>query len=109
VLDDNGNYVEVAPDSLETDAARRERPQFKSAGGRVVYGGGAITPDVIVPYDTLTTAEQKLARALVPSSQDVYLVLDDYAFSGQGAASSPTSPSPPPCAMRCSSASRPRA
>lgn len=80
-LDDNGSFVEVAPDSLETDAARRERPQYKSTGGRVVYGGGAITPDVIVPYDTLTTAEQKLARALVPSSQDVYLVLDDYAFT----------------------------
>jgi len=83
-LDGNGNYVEVTPDSLETDAARLSRPQFKSDGGRIVYGGGAITPDVIVPYDTLSTAEQKLARALVPKSQDVYLVLDDYAFSLKG-------------------------
>ncbi|MDH5233413.1 MAG: S41 family peptidase [Gemmatimonadota bacterium] len=83
--DGNGNFVEVTPDSLETDSVRLARPQFKSDGGRVVYGGGAITPDVIVPYDTLTTAEQKLARALVPRSQDVYLVLDDYAFSLKGA------------------------
>ncbi|MBL8997092.1 MAG: S41 family peptidase [Gemmatimonadales bacterium] len=83
-LDGNGNYVEVTPDSLETDAVRLARPQFKSDGGRIVYGGGAITPDVIVPYDTLSTAEQKLARALVPRSQDVYLVLDDYAFSLKG-------------------------
>jgi len=34
-----------------------------------------------VPYDTLSTAEQRLARTLVPRSQDVYLALDDYAFS----------------------------
>ena len=79
-LDSNGDYVEVKPDSLETAADRLKRPQYKSTGGRIVYGGGAITPDVIVPYDTLTAAEQKLARALVPKSQDVYLVLDDYAF-----------------------------
>ena len=83
-MDGNGNYVEVTPDSLETDSVRLARPKFKSDGGRVVYGGGAITPDIIVPYDTLTTAEQKLARALVPRSQDVYLTLDDYAFSLKG-------------------------
>ena len=79
-LDASGELVEVTPDSLETEAVRRGRPEFRSEGGRVVYGGGAITPDVIVPYDTLTTAEQKLARALVPKLQSVYLVLDDYAF-----------------------------
>ncbi|MEX2182542.1 MAG: S41 family peptidase [Gemmatimonadaceae bacterium] len=79
-LDSNGRFVEVVPDSLETDAVRGGRPLFRSLGGRPVYGGGAITPDVIVPYDTLTSAEQKLARALVPRSQDVYLALYDYAF-----------------------------
>ena len=71
----------MEPDSLETDADRRARPQFRSDGGRIVYGGGAITPDVIVPYDTLTTAEQQVAKALVPKSQEVYLALDEYAFS----------------------------
>ncbi|MDQ8145546.1 MAG: S41 family peptidase [Gemmatimonadota bacterium] len=81
VLDAAGNLVEVEPDSLETDAARRARPQFRSDGGRIVYGGGAITPDIIVPYDTLTTAEQQVAKALVPKSQEVYLALDEYAFS----------------------------
>jgi len=81
VLDAAGNLVEVAPDSLETDADRRARPQFRSGGGRLVYGGGAITPDVIVPYDTLTTAEQQVAKALVPKSQEVYLALDEYAFA----------------------------
>ncbi len=82
VLDGNGRLVEVVPDSLETaETAREARPIFHSLGGRTVYGGGAITPDVIIPYDTISSAEQKLARALVPRSQDVYITLDDYAFS----------------------------
>ena len=81
VLDGSGRLVEVAPDSLETDAAREGRPLFRSTGGRAVYGGGAITPDVIVAYDTISSAEQKLARTLVPRSQDVYIALDEYAFS----------------------------
>ena len=81
VLDSNGRLVEIVPDSLETDDVRANRPTYRSTGGRTVYGGGAITPDVIVPYDTMTSAEQKLARSLVPRSQDVYLALYDYAFS----------------------------
>ena len=36
-MDGNGNYVEVTPDSLETDSVRLARPKFKSDGGRVVY------------------------------------------------------------------------
>jgi carboxyl-terminal processing protease len=85
VLDAAGNLVEVHPDSLETEADRRARPIFRSDAGRPVYGGGAITPDVIIPYDTLTTPEQKLARALVPQSQNLYLVLDAYAIELKGA------------------------
>jgi carboxyl-terminal processing protease len=27
-------------------------PQFKTKGGRIVYGGGGITPDIFVPFDT---------------------------------------------------------
>jgi carboxyl-terminal processing protease len=84
VLDAAGNLVEVHPDSLETEEDRRKRPVYKSDAGRPVYGGGAITPDVIVAYDTLTTAEQKLARSLVPKSQDFYITLDEYAFSLKG-------------------------
>lgn len=65
-LNDAGQLVEVAPDSLETDSVRRARPSFRSAAGRLVYGGGGITPDVIVSVDTLTTAEQTLLRTLAP-------------------------------------------
>jgi carboxyl-terminal processing protease len=79
VLDASGRLVEVHPDS--TEAARADKPVFRSSNGRPVFGGGGVTPDVVVPYDTLTTAEQRLARTLVPRSQDVYLALYDYAFS----------------------------
>jgi carboxyl-terminal processing protease len=75
----DGHFVETPPDSSENDSTKKARPAYKSDAGRVVYGGGGITPDVIVSDDTLTTAEQKFARAIAPRSQDVYLTL--YAFT----------------------------
>jgi carboxyl-terminal processing protease len=57
-------------DSLKTDSARRARPAFTSDGGRVVYGGGGITPDVIIQPDTLSASEQALARQLAPRSRE---------------------------------------
>ena len=79
-LTDDGQLVEVHPDSLESDSARRARPKFKSDGGRIVYGGGAVTPDVFVAYDTLTSPEQKLARALALKGQEWLLTLDAFAL-----------------------------
>ena len=75
----NGEFVEVAPDSIETEARRRAKPQFRSDAGRIVYGGGAITPDVIVRPDTLTAAEQRLITALAPQGQVFRTTLYDYA------------------------------
>jgi carboxyl-terminal processing protease len=86
----DGELVEVHPDSLETDSARRARPAYKSDGGRVVYGGGAITPDVIVALDTLSTAEQQLAKALAPKSQELYVTLYDFALELKGQVTSPS-------------------
>src|SRR5687767_1891165 len=75
----NGEFVEVMPDSLETEETRRNKPQFRSDAGRIVYGGGAITPDVIVRPDTLTTTEQRLINALAPQGQIFRTTLYDYA------------------------------
>ncbi|MGI8618579.1 MAG: S41 family peptidase [Gemmatimonadaceae bacterium] len=75
----NGEFVEVTPDSLETEETRRNKPQFRSDAGRIVYGGGAITPDVIVRPDTLTAAEQRLINALAPQGQVFRTTLYDYA------------------------------
>lgn len=43
-----------------TDSLLKEFPdslKFKTAGGRIVYGGGGITPDIMVPLDTTFTSE----------------------------------------------------
>ena len=76
----SGDFVEVMPDSLETDSVRRSRPAFRSDAGRIVYGGGAITPDIIVRPDTLTTAEQKVFNAFAPKTTDVRVALMDYSL-----------------------------
>lgn len=76
----NGHFVESAPDSLETEAKKKARPAYRSDAGRIVYGGGGVAPDVLVRDDTLTTAEQTLAKALAPKSQDVYVTLYDYSL-----------------------------
>jgi carboxyl-terminal processing protease len=68
------------PDSLETDAVRHGRPAYRSDAGRAVYGGGGITPDLIVPADTLTGVEVRFLRALAPQSQAGYAALNDYAL-----------------------------
>ncbi|HEU4564870.1 MAG TPA: S41 family peptidase [Gemmatimonadaceae bacterium] len=76
----DGRLIEVKPDSLENDSVKKSRPVFKSDAGRVVYGGGGITPDVIVRPDTLTDAEQAFVKAVSPKSQQLYLTLYRYAF-----------------------------
>ena len=76
----NGRFVENQPDSLETESRKKARPAYRSDAGRIVYGGGGVAPDVLVRDDTLTTAEQTLAKALAPKSQDVYVTLYDYSL-----------------------------
>src|SRR5512141_2980350 len=80
----DGEFVEVLPDSMETDSVRKSRPKFKSDAGRIVYGGGAVTPDVIVQPDTLTSEEQKLLNALAPKAQVVRSTLINYAVEQKG-------------------------
>ncbi len=37
---------------IKGDTSKHESKPYKTPGGRTVYGGGGITPDVFVPYDT---------------------------------------------------------
>jgi carboxyl-terminal processing protease len=78
----NGRIVAEAFDSTETEAAKKNRPAYRSDAGRIVYGGGGITPDIIVPDDTLSTLEQQVARATLvgPKSQVTYVTMHDYAL-----------------------------
>ncbi len=80
----DGRLVETKPDSLETEAEKKAKPAFKSDAGRTVYGGGGITPDVIVPDDTLSTAEQEFYRAMAPKAQAFVTTLNQYAFELKG-------------------------
>jgi len=76
----NGRYVLVTPDSLETDSVRKDRPAYKSDNGRVVYGGGGITPDLVVAADTISTPEQHFLQAIAPRSQMAYRAFYDVAL-----------------------------
>ncbi|MEO5816974.1 MAG: S41 family peptidase [Gemmatimonadaceae bacterium] len=80
----DGRLVETKPDSLETEAEKKAKPAFKSDAGRTVYGGGGITPDVIVPDDTLSTPEQEFYRAMAPKAQAFITTLNQYAFELKG-------------------------
>jgi carboxyl-terminal processing protease len=79
-LGENGAYVEVVPDSLETDSVKKTRPAFKSDGGRTVYGGGGITPDLIIKPDTISTPEQEFYKKIAPKFTEFYTALSDYAL-----------------------------
>ena len=76
----DGRFIETHPDSLESDSARKARPIFKSDAGRVVYGGGGITPDVVVADDTVSALEQEFLRSIAPKAQIVQSELQKYAF-----------------------------
>ena len=78
VLNAAGQLVEVRPDSLETDSERLARPKFRSDDGRIVYGGGGITPDVVVREDTLTTLEQGFFHSVAASVGPISRTLEDY-------------------------------
>ena len=53
----DGDPIDVAVDTTDAEV-------FRTDAGRIVYGGGGITPDLIVTPDTLTTREQLLRSSL---------------------------------------------
>ncbi len=66
---EGGKYIdkpvtEVEGDNLEHkhDSQDSTKPEYKTFGGRTVYGGGGITPDYIVKLDTLTDYSVQLRR-----------------------------------------------
>ncbi len=66
------------------DTATGPRPEFKSDAGRTIYGGGGITPDVVVRADTMTTPEQDFMKAIGPKSQEAYVAMYDLAVAMKG-------------------------
>jgi carboxyl-terminal processing protease len=78
-------------DPLRTLGAEAPRPQFKTDAGRTVFGGGGITPDVLVSDSAADAMESQLRAAVgthVAAFRDAFA---DYALSlkGKGIITSP--------------------
>lgn len=70
---------ETEGDNVQHEAEKDSaRPEFKTAGGRVVYGGGGITPDYIVKADRLTEYTVQMRSKLV------FLEFADSYLDGEG-------------------------
>lgn len=80
----DGRIVEGSEDSVETEATRAKRPRFRTTGGRVVYGGGGIVPDLLVHEDTLSTIESDFLRSVAPKGQQIQVVLQQYSLELRG-------------------------
>lgn len=60
---DLGNRNEEEGDNLTHSAEKDSSlPEFKTSGGRTVYGGGGITPDYIIKSESLTDYSRDLLR-----------------------------------------------
>ena len=74
-------------DQDTTGSANARREKFKTDGGRTVYGGGGITPDVVAGDTTPVPSDVALQNALgrkVPQFRDA---ITDYAMSLKGSSS----------------------
>jgi carboxyl-terminal processing protease len=76
----DGRFVETEPDTNESEATKKSRPAYKSDAGRVVYGGGGITPDLIIDQDTLTAPEFQFVRSYAPKAQEIFSFVNDFAL-----------------------------
>ena len=61
---DGGDGLNAIDPAAVAEEDEEERPEYRTDGGRVVYGGGGIKPDLEVSPDTLTLDERPSARML---------------------------------------------
>lgn len=45
---------------LAGDTTKQSGPAYKTPKGRIVYGGGAITPDIYIPFDTASLSKEAI-------------------------------------------------
>ncbi|HEY2824065.1 MAG TPA: S41 family peptidase [Gemmatimonadales bacterium] len=64
----------------DTTGKEQDSSVFRTDMGRKLKGGGGIQPDVLLAPDTLTTAEQKMAKALGSKVPDFRNALAAYAL-----------------------------
>ena len=61
--EDEDNDVDNYAHTYDINGRDTSRPKYHTADGRVVYGGGGITPDYIVANDTIQQATKKIWAA----------------------------------------------
>ena len=61
--------------------ALEDRPTVESLGGRTLYGGGGITPDLVVLPDTLSTSEEAAVQRLFRAAGAFAAAVFNYAVS----------------------------
>jgi carboxyl-terminal processing protease len=77
LLDDDPIGADGTPVPEEIDL--RDREEFRTDGGRIVYGSGGIVPDLIVRTDTLTQAEREFFDAASRGGNRYWDVIFRYA------------------------------
>ena len=70
-------FVEYADSAKGADD--RKRPEFKSDAGRIILGGGGITPDLVIEPDTTSEAERELGKAVAPTLPAWFATIAGYA------------------------------
>lgn len=71
------NTISVSGNAISTASTDTAQQQvYHTESGRAVYGGGGITPDLLVSTDTLTQPEQEFRQEL----SEAGVILDNAAF-----------------------------
>ncbi len=55
-------YSEVMDTSWTSEDSLENRPKYHTKAGRIVYGGGGIRPDIIVPYESYSHSPKMMNR-----------------------------------------------
>lgn len=74
----SGEEGEVVEGEAQEKPQKRE--EYRTDGGRTVYGGGGITPDLIIEPDKFTEAELEFLKAVQKHGSKFYDVLYKYAL-----------------------------
>jgi carboxyl-terminal processing protease len=76
-----GGHVLGISGSIVTPTDLRDRPEFESDGGRTLYGGGGITPDLFVSPETLTEPEIAAVQRLFRRAGGFTVAVFNYAVA----------------------------
>ena len=82
--------AEVPDEEEEELESARRREEFKTASGRVIYGGGGITPDVAVGDTVQPPAELAFQQALGDRANAFRDAITDYALELRGSSLVPS-------------------